>query len=363
MKLELKPPIEPMEAIAVSEPPTGSQWQYEPKWDGFRCLAFRNKADVFLQSKSGHPLTRYFPDVVTALSEIEPECFALDGEIVIPANGRLSFDELLLRIHPAASRVRKLATEYPALFIIFDLLADEKGHSLLALPLKTRRQALELFADKYFRENSTIRLSPATGQLKEARKWFHSRGGNLDGIVAKRLDFAYRIGERDGMQKIKHRRTADCVVGGFRFGKDKKSVGSLLLGLYDHSGLLNHVGFTSAFSAEERKTVLKTIKPLIGGTGFTGRAPGGPSRWRRRGSDEWTPLELKLVVEVAYDHFTNGRFRHGTRFLRWRPDKDPNNCSIDQIDQRPGTSLKLLGLPRPGDHVNGSHRVKGRAAK
>jgi ATP-dependent DNA ligase len=303
---------------------------------------FRYGRDIYFQSKSGQPLSRYFPDLVQAISEINVAQFVIDGEIVIPVSGRLSFDDLLLRVHPAASRVQKLAAEHPAMFIVFDLLTNEQGHSLLELPLEQRRARLEEFAAQHLRGAERIRLSPATQKLSEAKKWFNARGANLDGIVAKRRDLAYRSGLRDGMQKIKHRRTADCVVGGFRYGEGKKVIGSLLLGLYDEEGLLNHVGFTSAFTEMERKNVTGIVEPLAGGAGFTGRAPGGPSRWSKRSSDDWVRLEPKLVVEVEYDHFTGGRFRHGTKFLRWRPDKAPRQCSMDQVDRRAGSTLKLL---------------------
>jgi ATP-dependent DNA ligase len=342
MTLELKPPLPPMDALAVDEVPTGVQWQYEPKWDGFRCLAFREGDEVHLQSKSGQPLARYFPDLVTSLRAIGAKQFVLDGEIVIPVRGRLSFDDLLMRIHPAASRVRKLAAEHPAMFVIFDLLASERGKSLIGLPLKDRRRRLEAFADKYLDGRPEVRLSPASGELRSAKKWFKSAGGNLDGIVAKRVDLPYRSGLRDGMQKIKHHRTADCVVGGFRYAEGKKVVGSLLLGLYDEEGLLHHVGFTSSFKATERAKVTKLVEPLIGTPGFTGRSPGGPSRWSTRRSDQWHPLRPKLVVEVQYDHFTGGRFRHGTRLLRWRADKTPRACTLDQVVRSHGSALKLL---------------------
>lgn len=357
MALELKPPLAPMDALSVDDPPSGPEWQYEPKWDGFRCLVFRDEDEVFLQSKSGQPLARYFPELVRAVRDVAAKQFAMDGEIVISVAGRLAFDQLLLRVHPAASRVQKLASEHPALFIAFDLLADEQGRSLLGLPLRERRARLEKFAEKCFRRAPSILLSPATRKLSAAERWFNARGANLDGIVAKRLDLAYRTGTRDGMQKIKHRRTADCVVGGFRYGEGKKVVGSLLLGLYDEAGLLNHVGFTSAFTADERKKITKMVKPLTGGPGFTGRAPGGPSRWSNRRSDEWQAVEPKFVVEVEYDHFTGGRFRHGTHLLRWRPDKAPRQCGMDQVDRGAGATLKLLGL---GDRRNSRVRTKSR---
>jgi ATP-dependent DNA ligase len=266
----------------------------------------------------------------------------LDGEIVIPIAGRLSFDDLLLRMHPAESRVRKLAAEHPAMFIAFDLLVDERGRALVDLPLADRRERLEKFAARYLKKRDDIRLSPATTALPQAKQWFKSVGGNLDGIIAKRIDLPYRSGERDGMQKIKHLRTADCVVGGFRYAEGKKVIGSLLLGLFDDAGLLNHVGFTSSFTAAERKRLTALVEPLIGPPGFTGQAPGGKSRWSTRRSEEWQPLKPKLVVEVQYDHFTGGRFRHGTSLLRWRPDKAPRQCTQDQVARRGGSLLKLL---------------------
>ncbi|HTM54946.1 MAG TPA: ATP-dependent DNA ligase [Pirellulales bacterium] len=344
MKLELAPPLPPMEAKSVDELPSGDRWQYEPKWDGFRCLAFRDGNQVELQSKSGQPLARYFPDLVESLGKLRARRFVLDGEIVIPIEGRLSFDELLLRVHPAESRVRKLAAEHPAMLIVFDLLADDRGRSLVERTLADRRALLEAFAEKYLPAEGAVRLSPATTQLSIARRWFKTVGGNLDGIIAKRLDLAYRSGRRDGMQKIKHRRTADCVVGGFRFAEGRDVVGSLLLGLFDREGLLDHVGFTSSFKQSDRARITKIVTPLVGPPGFTGRAPGGPSRWSTRRSDEWKPLKTKLVVEVQYDHFTGDRFRHGTQFLRWRPDKAPAACTMDQVAHRGGRTLKLLDV-------------------
>jgi ATP-dependent DNA ligase len=342
MPLELKPPYAPMEALSVDQIPTGDVWQYEPKWDGFRCLAFRDGDHVELQSKSGQPLARYFPELVQSLLTLKAKQFVLDGEMVIPIAGRLSFDELLLRIHPAASRVKKLAAEHPATYIVFDLLADERGKSLVDEPLSKRRLKLERFAARYFKSRDDVRLSPATKRLAQAKKWLGSSGGNLDGIIAKRLELPYRSGERDGMQKIKRRRTADCVVGGFRYAEKQPVVGSLLLGLYDDDGLLHHVGFTSSFKAADRKKITARVEPLIQPPGFTGNAPGGPSRWSTKRSTQWQPLKSKLVVEVEYDHFTGGRFRHGTQLVRWRPDKAPRQCTLDQIDRRGGASLRLL---------------------
>jgi ATP-dependent DNA ligase len=296
-----------------------------------------------LQSKSTQPLSRYFPDLVEAIIKLGPKTFVLDGEIVVPIHERFSFNQLLQRIHPAASRVAKLAREHPAMLIVFDLLVDERGKSLLQSPLSERRSKLESFAKRYLSRNQTVRLSPATTSLTRARRWFTAKGSNLDGIVAKRLDLPYRSGERDGMQKIKHERTADCVVGGFRYRKGKKTVGSLLLGLYDEEGLLNHVGFSSSFTEKRRRELTKLLKPLIGGSGFDGKAPGGPSRWSTHRSSEWQPVKPKLVVEVSYDHFSEERFRHGTQLIRFRPDKSPKQCTYEQVDRGRGSTLKLLG--------------------
>src|ERR1051325_4497864 len=332
MTLPIKPPFLPMEALLVDEIPDGDQWEYEPKWDGFRCLAFRDSKNIELQSKSGQPLARYFPEVVEALAQLKPAKFVLDGELVIPVADGLSFDDLLQRIHPAASRIAKLAQSTPARFVVFDLLVDDGGKAIYELPLAKRREKLESFAKKYIAtKNQTIELSPKTKNISVARKWLSSTGIKLDGAIAKRLDLAYRSGERDGMQKVKGMRTADCVVGGFRYASKGKVIGSMMLGLYDQQGLLHHVGYTSSFNEKEKAELTKKLEALIGGPGFTGNAPGGPSRWSTKRSAEWEPLRTKLVVEVQYDHFTGGRFRHGTRFLRWRPDKKPEACTLDQV--------------------------------
>ncbi len=321
-----------MEALLVSEIPSGENWEYEPKWDGFRCLAFRDGDKVELQSKSGQPLERYFPEIVDALLKLKPLKFVLDGELVIPVGDGLSFDDLLQRIHPAASRVLKLSLETPAKFIVFDLLVDEGGKLLVDLPLEGRRPKLETFAKKHLKKNQSIELSPKTGDIRIAREWLSTTGIKLDGVIAKRLDLPYRSGERDGMQKVKRMRTADCVVGGFRYASKGKVVGSLLLGLYDDEGLLHHIGFSSSFNDAQKKELTAKLEPLIKPPGFTGNKPGGPSRWSTKRSGEWEPLATTLVVEVQYDHFTGGRFRHGTRFLRWRPDKKPKQCLLTQVD-------------------------------
>lgn len=320
-----------MDALLVSEIPAGANWEYEPKWDGFRCLAFRDGKNVELQSKSGQSLGRYFPEIVAALLKLKVSKFVLDGELVIPVKGGLSFDDLLQRIHPAASRVTKLSQSTPAQFIVFDLLVDEAGKPLYDSPLSKRRQKLESFAKKQLAKNERIELSPKTDDIAIARQWLATTGMKLDGVIAKRLDLPYRSGERDGMQKVKRMRTADCVVGGFRYATKGKVVGSLLLGLYDEAGLLQHIGYTSSFNEAEKKELTGKLEPLIGPPGFTGNKPGGPSRWSTKKTSEWEPLKTKLVVEVQYDHFSGGRFRHGTKFLRWRPDKKPKACTIDQV--------------------------------
>lgn len=332
MSLPIRYPYPPMEADSADALPAGRSWLYEPKWDGFRSLVFRDGDAVRIQSKAGKPLERYFPDVVQAILAVPARHFVLDGEIVIPVDGRLSFDELLLRVHPAESRVRTLAEAHPARLMAFDLLADERGRALVDLALEKRRPRLEAFGKKYLDRKDPVALSKATLSRATAQRWLTGGGdGDLDGVVAKRLDLPYRSGERDGMVKVKRRKTADCVVGGFRYGSRGGMVGSLLLGLYDHDGLLHHVGFTSSIPARLRPALTEKLERLIEPPGFTGRAPGGPSRWSTERSAEWKPLRPELVAEVEYDHVSGGRFRHGTKFLRWRPDKPPGQCSTDQI--------------------------------
>lgn len=341
MALPITKKYRPMEALPASELPAGENWQYEPKWDGFRCLAFRDGKNVSLLSKSGKPLTRYFPEVASALLKLPAKKFVLDGEIVIPLQDSLSFDHLLMRIHPAASRILKLSKETPALFLVFDLLVNERGESLVTQPLSERRQRLEDFARRYIKRAGTLRLSPATTDVRMARKWFRMDVA-LDGVIAKQRDLAYQTGNRKGMQKIKRQRTADCVVAGFRYLEKKPVVGSLLLGLYDDEGRLDHVGFSSSITNEERPALTKKLRRLIGGPGFTGKAPGGLSRWSTKRSMEWEPLQPKLVAEVQFDHFTGDRFRHGTKFLRWRPDKAPRECTFKQVERESRSALKLL---------------------
>ena len=335
----------PMEAKLVGALPEGDDWQYEPKWDGFRCVAFKDGDDVDLRSKAGQPFNRYFPEIVDAVRALAvPRC-VLDGELVIAEGRAFSFDELLLRIHPAASRVRKLAHEHPALYIVFDLLVDARGTSLVDEPLAERRKALERLAERAFAHAPAFRLSPSTRSRREAATWLASQGDGLDGIVAKRVDLAYRSGERSGMQKYKPMRTADCVVGGFRYGAKSRVIGSLLLGLYDDAGLLDHVGFTSNIPREDREALTRSLEALVAKPGFTGRSPGGPSRWSTERTGEWQPLEPRLVVEVRYDHFSAGRFRHGTRFLRFRPDKMPRQCTFEQVSRVRTASRALPARP------------------
>jgi ATP-dependent DNA ligase len=326
--LPFAPPLPPMEAKSVDALPDGDGWQYEPKWDGFRCLVFRSGDAVALQSKALKPLARYFPEMVDAVRTMKAERFVLDGELVIPIGGTLSFDALQMRLHPAESRIRKLARETPAQLMLFDCLAGPDGRSLADRPLSERRAALEAL---HARENdASILLSPMTCERDVAQAWLDMAGGALDGVVAKRRDGPYEAGER-AMFKIKQLRTADCVVGGFRYGTGSRIVGSLLLGLYNDEGKLDHVGFTSSFGDEDKEALTKRLEALVGPPGFTGDAPGGPSRWATQRSGDWQPLRPELVAEVRYDHVTGKRFRHGTKFLRWRPDKAPEQCRFDQL--------------------------------
>lgn len=330
-----------MEALLAAELPDGRGWQYEPKWDGFRCLARHEQGEAGLTSKSGKPLGRYFPEVVAALQSLDAPDFLLDGELIIPVGDTLAFDALQLRLHPAESRVRKLAAETPAQLMLFDLLSLG-GEDYSVRPLSERRRALEEFVHGLSAPG--LRLSPATFERSEALDWLKRSGGALDGVIAKRLDQPYQPGER-AMVKVKPERTADCVVGGFRYASKGDWVGSLLLGLYDSDGLLDHVGFTSAIPAAEREQLTADLERLVEEPGFTGNKPGGPSRWSNARSAQWQPLKPKLVVEVKYDQVTSGRFRHGTALLRWRPDKDPKQCTCDQLkpELRPSQLKELFG--------------------
>jgi len=336
-----------MEARQVEALPTGKGWQYEPKWDGFRCLAVRDGKNVELIGKSGKSLTRYFPEVSMSLGRASAAHSVLDGELAIPVDGGLSFDALQMRLHPAQSRIDRLSRETPALLIVFDMLRTAEGEDIASAPLMERRRKLEAF----FRAGNVpdvLRLSPATERRAEAEKWLKRAGGGaLDGVVAKRLDEPYRPGERV-MLKVKCLRTADCVVGGFRYateheGRRGRLVGSLLLGLFSDAGRLDHVGFTSGIGEDERPALTRKLERLHG-EGFTGKAPGGPSRWSTERSGAWEGVKPRLVAEVQYDHVTGDRFRHGTRFLRWRPDKPPHKCTFDQLlrESRPSKMMKVI---------------------
>jgi ATP-dependent DNA ligase len=320
-----------MEAKAAEVvPDTGGPWQYEPKWDGFRCLAFKKDAAVELRAKSGKPLGRYFPEIVALLTAAPVREFVIDGELVIELGGRLSFDALQARLHPAENRICKLAAETPARLILFDILLASDGTNLISAPLSRRRRALEALG-KAIEAPGKLILSPMTRERQVAERWLHQTGdGSLDGVIAKRVEASYTPGERT-MIKVKPHRTADCVVGGFRCQSGGREVGSLLLGLYDRDGRLNHVGFTATISDEERPALTRRLEALCEPPGFTGSAPGSPSRWSTERSSKWQPLQPQLVVEVKYDQITNGRFRHGTKLVRWRPDKAPAQCTEDQI--------------------------------
>lgn len=328
----------PMEAHIANALPEGDEWQFEPKWDGFRCLAFRDGDKVDLRAKSGKPLGRYFPEMIESLRGIKADHFVLDGELVIPAGDTLSFSALQMRLHPAESRIRRLAVETPALFILFDCLAAD-GEVIVGETLTQRRSVLEAFC-RNAGASGSLRLSPYTMDRGKAEQWLQRASGAIDGVVAKPLDGLYEPGERR-MIKVKQLRTADCVVGGFRYAQNAEYVGSLLLGLYNVEGLLDHVGFTSTVAKAERGALTRKLEALIEAPGFTGDAPGGPSRWSTERSTEWQPLLPELVVEVRYDHVTAERFRHGTKLMRWRPDKAPAQCTFEQI-LRPSGPAELV---------------------
>jgi ATP-dependent DNA ligase len=321
-----------MEAKLVDALPAADGWQFEPKWDGFRAIASRSGDAVELMSKSGKSLARYFPEIVAALAALPETTFVVDGELILPVENILSFDALQARLHPAESRIHKLSVETPAQLMLFDCLA--LGDQLLVEePLKERRRAIEDFHAVVMATRSGARaflLSPETREAAQAAAWLAASGGALDGVIAKRLDEPYRSGER-AMLKVKQHRTADCVVGGFRRAKGGPQVASLLLGLYDDAGLLNHVGFTSALGAQDKNALTGRLEALIKPPGFTGKAPGGPSRWTKGRESEWFPLKPELVVEVSFDQVTGDRFRHGTALVRWRPDKAPVQCRMDQL--------------------------------
>jgi ATP-dependent DNA ligase len=334
-------PIEPMEAALVDSLPTTGGWQFEPKWDGFRCIAVKEGKSVQLFGKSGKPLQRFFPEVAEALAELDAS-FILDGELAVPVGEHLDFDAIQARLHPAESRVRKLAAETPAILILFDAVEID-GQSMVTMPLSVRRKLLDVF----FARNPcpVFRLSPVTTDPAVAHKWLDQTNGALDGVMAKRIDDPYRAGER-AVLKIKNIRTADCVIGGFRYGTNSQFADSLLLGLYNAEGKLDHVGFTSALGHADKPALTAQLQGLWG-EGFTGNAPGGPSRWSTEKTSTYEPLRHELVVEVSYDHITGNRFRHGTGLKRWRPDKAPSQCTYEQLQlpARPSEVIaKLLAV-------------------
>jgi ATP-dependent DNA ligase len=330
----------PMEAKLAADLPEDSGWQFEPKWDGFRAIAARRPGgEITLMSKSGKPLDRYFPEIVALLAAVRIRDYAVDGEIILTRDGALSFDALQARLHPAPSRIARLSVETPAQLMLFDCLAAD-GDILIDQPLTRRRAALEHF--HAMEGGPALLLSPRTEEVERARAWLARSGGALDGVVAKARDDIYRPGER-AMIKVKQRRTVDCVVGGFRRERDGPLVASLLLGLYDDAGMLDHVGFTSSVAARDKPALTARLDALVAPPGFTGRAPGGPSRWNDGREAAWEPLKPELVVEVVYDQVTAGRFRHGTKLLRWRPDKAPRQCTLDQL-RLPLRPAELLTL-------------------
>jgi ATP-dependent DNA ligase len=313
-----------MEARSASDLPVGAGWRFEPKWDGFRCLAGKHHGKVELTAKSGKPLGRYFPEIVGLIAGLKADRFIVDGELMIKLDGAWSFEALQQRIHPAESRIRMLSERTPAVIMLFDML-EHNGKDVRALPLRLRHEHLESFVAA---TKGALQISRGTLDRRTAAHWLD--GGKYEGVIAKRLDGPYLAGER-AMTKVKRQRTADCVVGGFRYSTNSRLVGSLLLGLYNDEGRLDHVGFTSGFGNFDRKELTRIVESLRGGEGFTGNAPGGPSRWSSDRSADWVALKSKLVVEVSYDHVSNHRFRHGTRLLRLRPDKSPSQCRMDQI--------------------------------
>ena len=354
MAFPIIPPVEPMLAKLATELPPGTGWLFEPKWDGFRALVFRDGDTVFVQSRDGKPLDRYFPEIAPAVRDNLPERCVVDGEIVIVGARGLDFDALQLRLHPAASRVKKLAAEIPAAFVAFDLLALG-DRDLRAVPQSERRTLLE---GALAGSRPPVHLTPCTRDRAQAADWFHRfEGAGFDGVIAKHEGTTYQPGKRV-MVKVKHTRTADCVVAGFRWHKDGKGerVGSLLLGLYDGTGSLHHVGITSSFTMVRRAELARELEPLregaldahpwkewaladaAGGV----RLPGGQSRWSAGKDLSWEPLRIERVCEVKYDHLQGDRFRHATTFVRWRPDRQPADCRYDQLESTPPAELATI---------------------
>jgi ATP-dependent DNA ligase len=327
MALSVPLDLVPMESEAIDELPAEKGWQFEPKWDGFRALAFRDGDTVHLQSRNQKPLGRYFPELVDALHSLPVKRFVLDGEILILGH---PFETLQLRLHPAATRIALLARQYPATFVAFDLLADVRGRSLLPQPFAKRREALEKFLGTVG-ETSSLMLSPATRDPEKAREWLHTIGDGLDGIVAKPLEAPYRPGERL-MRKFKVRRSYDCVVAGLYFLRGTRIIDSVLLGLYDDQGLLHYVGRFRVTKDMDAAGMDKLLRPLSGGSGFTGRSPSGKNRWSGK-EREAIPLKPVLVAEVTADHITSQHIRHGAKFVRWRGDKRPEACTLDQLER------------------------------
>jgi len=317
-----------MEAKSAKALPVGPGWWYEPKWDGFRCLAFRSGDRIELLAKSGKSLNRFFPEVVERLRAVPAQSFGLDGELLVRIGSDWSFEALQARLHPAESRILRLAAGTPATFTVFDMLVDVDGRDLRDQRLSRRRERLAAFTAAH--GDARLAMSHGSDDPGQAQAWLDE--GRLEGVVAKRLDGFYVEGAR-AMIKVKRLRSADCVVGGFRYASNSRLVGSLLLGLYDDDGRLNHVGFTSGFAGLDKAGLTARLEALTGGPGFTGRAPGGPSRWATDRSAAWEPLRHEMVAEVTFDHVSDQRFRHGTGLLRFRPDKAPDQCRMEQLDQ------------------------------
>ena len=363
MRLPFDPPLEPMLAAPQATLPDGDGWAYEPKWDGFRCIVFRDGDELILQSRDLRPLERYFPELVTPLLAALPSRVVVDGEVVIAGAHGLDFDSLLLRIHPAESRVRLLAAQTPASYVAWDLLALDDD-DLRGRPFADRREALVANVSP---DVARVHVTPMTRDVVRARDWFDRfEGAGLDGVIAKRLDGAYQPGKR-GWVKVKHARTADVAVAGFRWHKDEagSGVGSLILGLHDDAGTLHHVGVASGFTAARRRELVAELAPLrdraldghpwrdwatpeLAEAAYGRRMPGATSRWNRGKDLSWEPLRVERVAEVAYDHLQGDRFRHATHFVRWRPDRRPATCRYDQLEATPPYELAQIFGQEPG---------------